>query len=98
MWVRQCDLAAQGEAPPPIPSRIVSNEEFVPPPQSEQQKDYEARLAELSDSAAREQGLSRRAFLRTGCGMAAALMALNQVFGDCYEVAAEEVRDPKAFA
>src|SRR5690242_16476622 len=30
--------------------------------------------------------------------MAAALLALNQVFGPCYEVAAEEADDPKAFA
>src|SRR5690242_11489254 len=29
--------------------------------------------------------------------MAAALLALNQVFGPCYEVAAEEADDPKAF-
>ncbi len=29
--------------------------------------------------------------------MAAALLALNQVFGDCYQVDAEEVDDPKAF-
>ncbi len=29
--------------------------------------------------------------------MAAALLALNQVFGDCYEVNAEEVEDPQAF-
>ena len=29
--------------------------------------------------------------------MAAALLALNQVFGDCYEVDADEVEDPKAF-
>src|SRR5262249_55007274 len=30
-------------------------------------------------------------------GMAAALLALNQVFGDCYDVSAAEVEDPKAF-
>src|SRR5687767_10839807 len=29
--------------------------------------------------------------------MAAALVALNQVFGNCYEVSADEVKDPKAF-
>ena len=29
--------------------------------------------------------------------MAAALFALNQVFGDCYDVSAEEVKDQKAF-
>ena len=34
MWVRQCDLDARQDAPLPIPSRIASNEEFIPPPQS----------------------------------------------------------------
>src|SRR5438132_10125726 len=97
MWVRQCDLDAQRETPLPIPSRIVSNEEFIPPPQSPQQQEYEARLAEISEQAARRQGLSRRAFLRTGSGMAAALLALNQVFGDCFAVDAAEVEDQKAY-
>jgi predicted TIM-barrel fold metal-dependent hydrolase len=98
MWVRQCDLDAQRETPLPIPSRIVSNEEFIPPPQSPQQKEYEARLADISERAAHRQGLSRRAFLRTGSGMAAALLALNQVFGDCFAVDAAEVEDQKAYA
>jgi predicted TIM-barrel fold metal-dependent hydrolase len=97
MWVRQCDLDAQAEAPSPIPTRIASNEEFIPPPQSPEQLQFEARLTELSEQAARSQGVSRRDFLRTGSGMAAALMALNQVFGPIYEVAADEVKDPKAF-
>jgi uncharacterized protein len=96
MWVRQCDLDAEQESPP-IPTRIASNEEFIPPPQSDQQKEYEARLGELSESTAKAQGVSRRDFLRSGSGMAAALTALNQVFGECYEVSADEVKDPKAF-
>jgi predicted TIM-barrel fold metal-dependent hydrolase len=97
MWVRQCDLDAKAEAPSPIPTRIASNEEFIPPPQSLQQREFESRLADLSERTAKNQGLSRRAFLRTGSGMAAALFSLNQVFGDCYEVHVDEVRDPKAF-
>src|SRR5947209_2047581 len=97
MWVRQCDLDARAEAPSPIPTRIASNEEFIPPPQSPEQQEVEARLAVLSDEAARKQGLSRRDFLRTGSGMAAALMAFNQVFGPVYAVGAEELADPKAF-
>ena len=91
MWVRQCDLDAHAEAPSPIPTRIASNEEFIPPPQTPQQKEYEARVREISERAARLQGRSRREFLRTGSGMAAALLALNQVFGDCYDVSAAEV-------
>jgi len=97
MWIRQCDLDAQAEAPSPIPTRIASNEEFIPPPQSPQQKEFEARLKEISERAAKRQGLSRRAFLRTGSGMAAALVALNEVFGPCYDVDAAEVEDQKAF-
>jgi predicted TIM-barrel fold metal-dependent hydrolase len=97
MWVRKCELDADSDFRPPIPTHIVSNEEFIPPPQSPQQKEVEARLAAISTEAARGQGLSRRDFLQTGSGIAAALLALNQVFGDCYDVSAEEVRGPKAF-
>src|SRR5271165_7202386 len=97
MWIRQCDLDAQQEASPPIPTRIASNEEFIPPPQSPEQKAYEERLGELAEQSARRQGLSRRAFLRSGSGMAAALFALNEVFGDCYAVDAAELDDQKAF-
>lgn len=97
MWVRQCEVDAQADAPLPIPSRIASNEEFIPPPQTPEQKRYEARLKEISDDGARAQGLDRRAFLRTGSGMAAALVALNEVFGNCYDVSADEVKDQQAF-
>src|SRR5437870_12687810 len=93
MWVRQCEIDADRDAPLPIPSRIASNEEFVPPPQSAEQKEYEARPARISEHAARRQGRSRRDFLRSGSGMAAALLALNQVFGDCYQVDVEEIEN-----
>src|SRR5262249_8999941 len=96
MWVRQCDLDAGAEAPP-IPTRICSNEEFIPPPQSAQQKAVEERLRAISERNARRLGLDRRRFLRSGPGMAAALLAFNEVFGDWYEVSAAEAEDPKAF-
>ncbi len=97
MWIRQCELDARTEALPPIPARIASNEEFVPPPQSPEQLQYQAALDEISSRAAKRQGLSRRDFFRTGSGMAAALLALNRVFGDCYDVAADEADDQQAF-
>jgi predicted TIM-barrel fold metal-dependent hydrolase len=97
MWIRQCDLDADTDTPFPIPARIASNEEFIPPEQSPQQKEYEARLNELSERAAKRQGMARRDFLRTGSGIAAALYALNQVFGDIYDVSAAEIEDQKAF-
>jgi uncharacterized protein len=97
MWVRQCDLDAQADAVPPIPARIASNEEFIPPPQTPQQQAYEARVNALAEQEAGRRGLSRREFFRTGSGMAAALLALNEVFGPCYQVSAAEVKEPGAF-
>jgi predicted TIM-barrel fold metal-dependent hydrolase len=98
MWVRQSALDADSDLPSPIPTRIASNEEFIPPVQTPQQKEFAARLATISDEAAQGQGLSRRDFLRTGSGMAAALLAMNQTFGPYYDVDAAEVRDQQAFA
>ncbi len=97
MWVRQCDLDAASDAPLPISSRIASNEEFYPPPQTPEQKEYEARVLAVADRESRRRGISRRDFLRTGCGMAAALMAINEVYGWTYDVSAEEVAEPGAF-
>ena len=97
MWKRQCELDALREAPSPIPTTISSNEEFIPPPQSEELKAVEARLQELSGTNAARLGMDRRHFLRTGPGMAAALLALNDVFGNFYDVSAAEAAEPKAF-
>lgn len=97
MWVRKCDLDAQADALSPIPLEIASNEEFIPAPPTPQQKEVAGRLNALSEQGAKAQGLTRRDYLRSGSGMAAALLAFNQVFGNVYEVSAEEVKDPKAF-
>lgn len=92
-WIRQCDLDAQNEERSPIPTRIASNEEFVPPEQSPEQREVETRLWAIAEVSAGRLGMSRRDFLRTGCGMAAALLALNEVFGPCYDVEADEAVD-----
>ena len=83
MWVRQCDLDAAAEAPSPIPTRIASNEEFIPPPQTLEQKAFEARLTEISEKHAKGQGLSRRAFHPHGHVYGDGLVAIWQKrFGD----------------
>ncbi len=96
MWIRRCEIDAKIETPFPVPTQVVSNEEFIPPPQSDAQLEVEARTLELVEQPARKQGLSRRDFLRTGSGKAAGLMAMNMVFGNCYEVEAAELTDQAA--
>jgi predicted TIM-barrel fold metal-dependent hydrolase len=97
MWIRQCELDAASSDCLPIPGRIASNEEFVPPPQSAEQRAYVEKALQIAERAARKQGRTRRDFLRTGSGMAAALLALNQVYGKAYDVDPVEAEDQDAF-
>lgn len=86
------------EYPFPIPTRVVSNGEYVPLPQTENQKRVEARIKELSDSASKKLGISRRKFLASTGGMAAAFLAMNEVFGPFFKVHLDEMFDHEAFA
>jgi len=80
--------------PSPVPTQIVSSDEYMPVPQSAKQRQVEARLKELSDRFARQQGLSRRRFFQTAAGMAASFVAMNQVFGRLFEVSIAEAATP----
>src|SRR5574341_279526 len=82
----------------PIPMQIISNEEFTPLPQTPGQARVELAVSELSRQAATRLGVSRRDFLRTSGGMAAALLAMNSVFGQFFDVFAYELFEPSAFA
>ncbi len=81
----------------PIPTQAISNEEFYPPAQTDDQKRVEYLIHEIADKRAKRLGLSRRQFLRTSCGMATAFMAMNQVFGNFFEVAEAETWEPAAY-
>ena len=82
----------------PIPTRIVSNEEFAPPAQTNEQVWVEEAVMELSHRASRRMGMTRRSFLKTSGGMAAALLAMNSVFGRFFNVFETELFEPAAFA
>src|SRR5262245_56738964 len=74
----------------PIPTHAVTNGEFTPPPRSELQRRFEGRLRELAEPLARKQGMARRKFLKTAAGMAAAFVAMNEVFGPHFVVESAE--------
>ncbi len=82
----------------PVPPQMVSNGEFNPLPQTAQQRRAEARLAELAEVHGRRLGLDRRRFLRSACGMAAAFVAMNEVFGRVFDVSEAEAAEPDAAA
>src|SRR5215471_12052666 len=78
----------------PIPTQFVSSDEFTPPPQTAQQKQVEARIKELGNQLAKHQGVSRRRFFQTAAGMAAAFVAMNDVYGPIFGVSRAEAQNP----
>ncbi len=80
----------------PLPTRLVSNEEFPPLPQTAAQREVEERILAAAGRLAPRLGLSRRDFLRTSGGMAASFIAMNAVFGRFFDVAEVEAAEPSA--
>ncbi len=81
----------------PLPTRLVSNEEFQPLPQTAAQRRVEDRILAEAARLAPRLGCSRRDFLRTSGGMATSLLAMNAVFGRFFDVLDVEAADPAAF-
>ncbi len=97
--VGQCQRADVAEPlQAPIPTRMISNGEYMPVPQTEQQRRVEARVEALADDASRRLGISRRRFLHSSGGMAATLVAMNEIFGRFFNVSPIEMFEPSAFA
>src|SRR5690349_20173804 len=78
----------------PIPTQIVSSDEFYPDPQNERQREVEARLLAMADDLGGKQGLGRRRFFQTAAGMAASFVAMNEVYGPLFDATKAEAATP----
>ena len=78
----------------PIPTQVVSSDEFAPVPQTAQQRQVEARIIAMADELGGHQGLDRRRFLASASGMAAAFVAMNDVYGPVFGVNRAEAAEP----
>jgi hypothetical protein len=98
--IAKCARADEAEGPfrSPVPTRQVSNGEYMPILQTEEQQRVEARIQELADSSSKKLGISRRKFLASTGGMAAAFLAMNEIFGRFFDVSPIEMFEPEAFA
>ena len=95
----QLERCAPAEAEPfqaPVPTRMVSNGEYMPHPQTGKQKHVEMRVKEIADSAAKKLGITRRQFLQGTGGMAASFLAMNEVYGANFNVSQTELFEPAA--
>jgi predicted TIM-barrel fold metal-dependent hydrolase len=97
MWIPkwQRDLAAGVDSP--LPTQVVSNGEISPRPQTQAQAAWEHRIGELAAVNSKRCGMNRRAFMRSGMGLATSLWAANEVYGQRYwQVDREEMFEPAA--
>jgi predicted TIM-barrel fold metal-dependent hydrolase len=92
------ERAESAGLPTAVPTRNVSNGEYVPFAQTAAQREVEARVAATADETARRLRLSRRRFLCGSGGMAASFMAMNQVFGPFFDVSHFELFESAAAA
>jgi predicted TIM-barrel fold metal-dependent hydrolase len=79
----------------PVPTQVVSNGEYLPPPQTRAQKEVEARIQDRAERMARRLGVTRRDFLRSAAGMAACFLSMNEVYGGLFEIDAAEAAEPE---
>ena len=86
----QQTVPAEMTFPSPIPTQIVSNGEFNPLQQTHAQRKVEARIKALAGDLAPKHGMTRRQFLASSAGMAAAFLAMNDVFGPLFGVSSAE--------
>jgi hypothetical protein len=96
MWIPKWQRDRQKGVDSPIPTQVVSNEEFLPRPQNDKQKQVEYLIGVLAEEKARKLGLDRRSFLASSMGLATAFLASNMVYGPYWEVDAAETLEPAA--
>src|SRR6266849_3710756 len=83
----QLERCAPAETEPfqsPVPTRMISNGEYMPFPQTQKQKQVEFRVKELAGRASKKLGMTRRQFLEGTGGLAASFLAMNEVYGNTF--------------
>jgi uncharacterized protein len=98
MWIRKALRDLKKGVDSPMPTQVVSNEEFEPRPQTDKQKQVEHLIGDLSEVRAKKLGMNRRDFMRSSMGLATCFLASNLVYGKNYwEVSEAETWEAAAY-
>ena len=62
MWIRKGERDLKKGVDSPMPTQLVSTEEFIPRRQTEQQKKVEHLIGKMADEKSKKLGMDRRAF------------------------------------
>src|SRR5664279_1021675 len=97
MWIPKWVRDRKKGVDSPVPTQVVSNEEFIPRPQTKQQKQVEYLINTMGEANAKRLGMERRAFMASSMGMATCFLASNKVFGNYWEVNEDETLEVGAY-
>lgn len=97
MWIRKGLRDINKGVDSPMPTQLVSNEEFTPRRQTVEQKKVENLIGEMADRRSRKLGMDRRSFMASSMGLAVCFLASNKVFGNCWDVDEAETWEPAAY-
>src|SRR5712692_912945 len=96
MWIRKIQRDLKRGVDSPMPTQVVSNEEFTPRPQNQRQKHVEHLIGEMAERNSKKLGMDRRAFMASSMGLATCFLAANKVYGNVWDVDEEEALAPAA--
>src|SRR5262245_814768 len=96
MWVPKWQRDRAKGVESPVPTQVVSNEEFIPRPQNAQQQQVEKLIGEMVAENSKKLGMDRRAYLASSLGLATAFLAQNKVYGNYWNVSKVETLEPEA--
>ena len=96
MWIRKFERDQKKGISSPIPTQMVSNEEFIPRPQNPRQKQVESLIGEMAETKSKKLGIDRRAFMASSMGLATCFSAMNKVYGQAFDVDEAETMEEDA--
>src|SRR5213593_4204612 len=97
MWIRKAVRDIKKGVNSPMPTQVVSNEEFVPRRQTRQQRQVEHLIGEMAEEKSKKLGMDRRAFMSGTMGLATCFLAANRVYGNYWDVDEAESMEPAAY-
>ena len=97
MWIRKFQRDRKKGVDSPMPTQVLSNEEFIPRPQSQKQKQVEHLIGQMAEEKSKKLGMDRRTFMASAMGLATCFVASNKVWGKVWEVDEEETMDKQAY-
>jgi hypothetical protein len=96
MWIRKGHRDRLKGVNSPMPTQVVSNEEFIPRCQSDKQKEVEYWIGQIADEKSKKLGMDRRKFMASSMGLATCFLAANKVWGKAFDVDEAEASEAAA--